>query len=586
MTRIAVIRKDRCNPVGCGGYLCIKLCPVNRAGADCITKYANTKARIDETLCSGCGICPNRCPFEAISIINLPESLNSEPIHRFGENGFALYSLPAPVFGQVVGIIGKNGIGKSTAIKILAGVLKPNLGRIKEEVDFKEILNYFKGTESQSFFEKLASGKIIVAYKPQSVDLIPKSFKGSVRSLLTKVDERKMLKDVAAELDLTQVLDSDVAQISGGELQRVAIAATALKKANLYIFDEPTSYLDIKQRIKLSNFIRRLADENTAVLIVEHDLIILDFVSDYVHLMYGKEGVFGIVSQIKTSKAGINTYLGGYLKEENVRFRDHPIKFEVTAPLEASKIRKITEWSDVEKTLGKFHLRSEKGYVAREIVTGILGENGIGKTSFVKILAGVIKQDKGDIDVKLKVSYKPQYINQDSDELVMSLLGTAVFKYDANIIRPLGIDQLLNKKLNELSGGELQRVAIANCLAQDADLYLLDEPSAYLDVEQRLIVSKILKDIATLRSVAVLVVDHDLLFIDSISSQLIVFDGKPALKGIVEGPFKMDEGMNRFLKDLNITLRRDHESKRPRVNKLGSVKDRDQKEKGNYYYAG
>ena len=585
MTRIAVVRKDRCNPVGCGGYLCAKLCPVNRAGADCITKGADTKARIDEALCTGCGICPNRCPFEAISVINLPESLKQAPIHRYGENGFALYSLPAPVFGQVVGIIGMNGIGKSTAIKILAGVLRPNLGRVNEYVEFKEILTYFKGTESQTFFEKLASGKLLVAYKPQSVDLIPRSFSGTVRALLEKVDEKKMLKEVAAELDLTQVLDSEVSQISGGELQRVAIAATALKKANLYIFDEPTSYLDIKQRIKLSNFIRRLADENTAVLIVEHDLIILDFVSDYVHLMYGKEGVFGIVSQIKTSKVGINTYLGGYLREENVRFRDLPIKFEVTAPLEASKIRKITEWSDVEKTLGRFHLKSEKGYVAKEIVTGILGENGIGKTSFVKILAGAIKQDRGDIDVKIKVSYKPQYINQDSDELVMSLLGTAVFKYDANIIRPLGIDKLLNKKLNELSGGELQRVAIADCLAKDADLYLLDEPSAYLDVEQRLIVSKILKDIATLRGVAVLVVDHDLLFIDAISSQLIVFDGKPAISGIVEGPFKMDEGMNMFLKDLNITLRRDHESKRPRVNKLGSVKDRDQKEKGNYYYA-
>ena len=87
------------------------------------------------------------------------------------------------------------------------------------------------------------------------------------------------------------------------------------------------------------------------------------------------------------------------------------------------------------------------------------------------------------------------------------------------------------------------------------------------------------------KGTAALVVDHDLLFIDYLSQKLTVFEGTPAIKGNVKGPFTMEEGMNLFLKDLKITLRRDKESKRPRVNKEGSVKDREQKEKGKLYYS-
>ena len=141
--RIAVIDRNKCHPQECGNYLCAKLCPVNRTGADCIFPGDDTKARIDELLCTGCSICPGRCVFGAIEIINLPEQLNKDPVHRYGQNLFELYSLPSPLFGQVTGILGKNGIGKSTALKIMASVLKPNLGKWDKEVDFKDVINYF-----------------------------------------------------------------------------------------------------------------------------------------------------------------------------------------------------------------------------------------------------------------------------------------------------------------------------------------------------------------------------------------------------------------------------------------------------------
>ncbi len=584
MTRLAVVKRSDCNPHKCQ-ELCVKLCPINRMGKDCIT-IVDGKAQIDEKLCTGCGICSKRCPFGAISIINLPEELSQEPIHRYGKNGFALYRLPIPVFGKVVGVIGRNGIGKSTAIQILAGILKPNLGR-EEKVTYKEIIEYFKGTEAQVFFEKLDKGEIKVSYKPQNIELIPKNFKGKVRELLSKVDEKNKLKEVIEELELSELMDNEISTVSGGELQRIAIAATVLKNANLFIFDEPTSYLDVKQRLKISRYIRKLIeseDEKNAVIVIEHDLIVLDYLADNIHLLYGKPGVYGVVSQPKSARVGINVYLEGYLKEENVRFRDKKIKFEEKSAFISRKQKiPLTEWKNIKKKLGKFSLEAEEGMINKHELTGVLGENGIGKTSFAKILAGELKADEGELTETVSISYKPQYI-EPGNSSVAEFLSEAISLYNNQLIKPLEITQLLSKNLDELSGGELQRVFIAKCLSKDAQLYIMDEPSAYLDVEQRLVISSIIKDFIEKKGASCMVVDHDLLFIDYLSENLIVLKGIPAIKGKVMGPYEMEEGMNLFLKDLNITFRRDPESYRPRANKPDSQMDRKQRSEGKLYY--
>ena len=583
MTRIAIVDNEKLKDKQQNLYI-QSLCPVNRTGKECIKVEEDGKLSIDEHLCTGCGICPKAAP-HAIKIINLPEELKQEPIHRYDENKFMLYSLPTPTFGHVTGILGVNGIGKSTAIKILASVLKPNFGDWnKLETDYDELISFFKGTEAQGFFEKIKNQEIKVAYKPQQVDLIPKTTRGKVKDLLKKVDEKNELKKITNEMQINEILNNDITEISGGELQRVAIAATILKNANLYIFDEPTSYLDIKQRINISKFIKSLVNESNSALVVEHDLIILDYIADLVHIMYGKENCYGIVSGVKPVKNGINVYLSGYIKEENIKFRDSKIKFAEKPPVKKKHVKEaITSWHNVEKKLGNFALKANQGTIHRNEITGILGENGIGKTTFVKILAGVLKQDKGEITHKVKVSYKPQYL-EISDALVIDVLKIAFNKYENQIIHPLNLEPLSLNKLNELSGGELQRVAIAHCLQQDAALYLLDEPSAYLDSEQRLVLSKIIRDFVELKGASALIVDHDLLFVDYISDKLIVFEGKPAIEGNIIGPFEMEEGMNKFLKELQITLRRDAETNRPRVNKLDSRLDREQKEKGKYYY--
>lgn len=583
--RIAVIDREKCHPQECGNYLCAKLCPVNRAGADCIYPGddAGKKARIDEMLCTGCGICPQRCPFGAITIINLPEQLTKSPVHRYGENMFELYSLPTPLFGKVTGIVGRNGIGKSTAFKILANQMKPNLGKWQNPPEFQEVLQYFKGTEMQRFLTELQQEKITLSYKPQQVDLIPKQFQGTVRGLLQRLDTKKLLPSLAEQLHLQNFMDTDIGQVSGGELQKVAIAAAVLKQGNLYLFDEPTSYLDIKQRIGVSHFISTLATPETAVMVIEHDLVILDYLTEAVNIMYGYENVYGIVSGLKATREGINAFLEGYLKEENMRFRDHALRFAKSDDRVAGKKVPLLSWEGLQKTQGKFKLAAERGTLYRNEIIGMVGENGIGKTTFMKMLAGVLRPDAGMLDKEVQVSYKPQYLETGSEQLVIEFLQNVISKYSRQLIQPLDLEKLFTAKLCDLSGGQLQRVAIARCLGEDAALFLLDEPSAYLDVEQRLLIAKVIKSVAQERDATILVIDHDVMFVDYLSDRVIVFSGEPARQGLLQGPFALEEGMNKFLQSLNITIRRDITSHRPRINKVGSVKDREQRAEGKWY---
>jgi ATP-binding cassette subfamily E protein 1 len=586
MTRIAIIEKKKCNHANCGNFLCMRICPVNRKGDECIFQGPDHKAGIDEKLCIGCGICVKKCPYEAISIINLPEQLKRPPIHCFGKNGFHLFSLPMPLFGKVTGIIGKNGIGKTTAISILSGQLRPNLGRPGHKAELKELVEYFKGTELHNYFEKLDGGKITVAVKPQQVSLIPKHFKGTVEELLKQMDEGGKLKEIAEKLELSAVLKRGVSQVSGGELQRVAIAACVLKKANVYFFDEPSSFLDIKQRIKVSKFIRGLADENTAVVVIEHDLIILDYMTDQIHITFGQPSAYGVVSSLMATKEGINEYLHGFLRKENLRFRPGVISFQDKPPVKQAQGENLVEWDKVSKKLGTFTFDAAPGGLNKKHIVGVLGENGIGKTTFVRLLAGEIAPDKGGVTRKVTIAYKPQYIDTDSEQTVMEFLKEAVSGFANELIHPLELDKLMNEQLRQLSGGELQRVMIAKTLSQkEAELFLLDEPSAYLDVEQRLVASKIISALIDNSGKTALIVDHDLLFLDYLSHDLIVCEGRPAAHGVLKGPFSMESGMNMFLTSLDITMRRDQESRRPRINKPDSRLDREQKGKEKLYYS-
>ena len=156
--------------------------------------------------------------------------------------------------------------------------------------------------------------------------------------------------------------------------------------------------------------------------------------------------------------------------------------------------------------------------------------------------------------------------------------------YQQNILEKLNLKSILQNNLQNLSGGELQKVFVAGCLSGDSDLIVLDEPSAFIDVEDRINIAEVIKEFTQKKEIACVVVDHDVQFIEYLGDKMLVFEGIPGKEGSVYGPCERAEGMNRVLKMLEITYRKDKDSNRARINKPNSQLDKEQKSKGNYYF--
>jgi len=607
LTRIAIVSGDRCKPKKCRQE-CKKSCPVVKVGKLCIEVQPNSKiAWISEELCIGCGICVKKCPFEAIMIINLPKDLDGHTTHRYGANSFKLHRMPMPRPGQVLGLVGTNGIGKSTALKILAGKLKPNLGRFDNPPDWQEILQYFRGSELQNYFTRVLEDDLKAVIKPQYVDHIPKAVRGNVGDVLRSKDQRGICDKLLAELDLEQVLDRNVENLSGGELQRFAIAVVAAQAADVYMIDEPSSYLDVRQRLKAAKVIRQLLEKegtdvsdavfNRYVIVVEHDLSVLDYLSDFICCLYGKPGAYGVVTLPFSVREGINIFLAGFVPTENLRFREEGLTFRVADQNVAEEdVKKFLryQYPSMTKKLGNFNLHVEAGEFTDSEIIVMLGENGTGKTTFIRMLAGMLPPDEGSSEGEelpsFNVSYKPQKISPKFEGTVRQLLHKRIRdsylhpQFVSDVMKPMTIEPLMDQEVQNLSGGELQRVALALCLGQPADIYLIDEPSAYLDSEQRIMASKVIKRFIMHSKKTAFIVEHDFIMSTYLADRVIVYDGQPSNDATARTPQSLQTGMNKFLENLETTFRRDPTNFRPRINKPNSTKDREQKLAGTYYY--
>lgn len=621
LIRVAIVKEDKCKPKKCHQE-CRRQCPVVKLGKECISVNPTSKlAFISEELCIGCGICVKKCPFEAINIVNLPKSLDGCQTHRFGPNSFKLHRLPMPRPGQVLGLVGTNGIGKSTALKILGGKLKPNLGRFENPPDWSEILKNFRGSELQNYFGKILEDNLKAIIKPQYVDHIPKAVKGRVLNIISTKSQRDNLDWVLSELDLNHVRDRDVEVLSGGELQRFAIAVVLVQKADVYMFDEPSSYLDVKQRLKAADVIRSLIKSEEGlkkfVLVVEHDLAVLDYLSDYICCLYGLPSVYGVVTMPFSVREGINIFLAGFVPTENLRFREEELNFKMSVGSDAKDLPSRTStnrYPNMTKTMrgggssgdiqSEFKLHVERGDFTDSEIIVMLGENGTGKTTFIRMLAGLLKSDEavkaeedGDVDLALtlgvpplNVSFKPQKISPKFIGSVRELLHKKIREayihpqFISDVMRPMVIEPIIENDIQTLSGGELQRVAIVLCLGTASNIFLIDEPSAYLDSEQRIATAKVIKRFIMGAKKTAFIVEHDFIMATYLADRVIVYDGIPGIETTAHSPQPLVAGMNTFLKQLNITFRRDPTNFRPRINKLESVKDKEQKLVGNYFY--
>lgn len=565
------------------GRLCIEVTPSSKI------------AYISETLCIGCGICTKKCPFEAINIIKLPTNLENATTHRYSANSFKLHRLPSPRVGQVLGLVGTNGIGKSTALKVLAGKLKPNLGRYDNPPDWTEILKYFRGSELQNFFSKVLEDNIKALVKPQYVDNIPRALKAraTVFSLLDAKVQRDNKDLMIDMLDLNSVIDRDVQNLSGGELQRFAIAMTCIQTANMYMFDEPSSYLDVKQRLNAARVIRSLLDPDTYVIAVEHDLSVLDYLSDFICCLYGVPSVYGVVTLPSPVRDGINIFLDGYIPAENMRFREDSLTFKIaeSAEDEVNERTASYEYPNMYKRLGNFELSIEAGSFTDSEIIVFLGENGTGKTTFVKMLAGRLDPDEGSDKLpRLNVSLKPQTITPKFQGTVRMLLLKqikAAFmhpQFQSDVVKPMNLDNIIDQDVQTLSGGELQRVALVLALGKPADIYLIDEPSAYLDSEQRIHASKVIKRFILHSKKTAMIIEHDIIMATYLADRVIVYEGQPSIKAKARSPESLLTGMNSFLATLDVSMRRDPTNMRPRVNKYNSIKDKEQKSNGQYFF--
>jgi ATP-binding cassette, sub-family E, member 1 len=566
-------------------------CPVNKTGGECIVQRPEDgKAVISEELCTGCGICVKKCPFDAIVIVNLAKEIGEHKIHQYGINSFRLYHIPLLKKGSVVGLLGRNGIGKSTVLNILSGTIKPNFGSYESDLGWDEILKNFQGTELKPHFEKISLGKLRTSIKPQMVQLIPKAFKGTTRELLNKYDERGMVNLVIEQLSLNKSLDRLISELSGGELQRLAVAITVNRDADYYFFDEPSSYNDIYQRLAVARTIKQLAVDGKSVMVVEHDLTLLDYLSDYIHILYGEPGAYGIAAPIQGTRVGINSFLDGFIPAENIRFREKSFKFNSSNKNdELIPEKPMTTFSNLTKSFPTFKLKVSSGQIREGEIVGLVGANALGKTTFMKMIAGIEKPDTGQINIHASISYKPQYLQNDFDGNVESLLSAAFegpiedSTIEQQIVDPMGIKKLYDKKVETLSGGELQKVAVCCSLIRPAEIYALDEPSAFLDVEDRINIAKFLHRFVKSQGKSAIIIDHDMQLIDLVADSLMIFSGNPGEEGIVESPTNKEIGMNKFLENLSVTYRRDENTGRPRINKLGGRLDRAQKYSGDYY---
>lgn len=602
--RIAIVDQNRCKPQKCKRE-CIANCPPQSGGKEVITivdiedirPTANKEiqckkkiAKIIEKQCIGCNICVKKCPFHAIRIVNLPFENKAEIIHRYTLNGFRLYRLPQLKKNMVTGIIGENGIGKSTLIQILSHQITPNFERFEESFTTKQIMSHFRGSVSYEYLKSLYSNELRIAIKPQRPASIP--------SIPLHEFLSTMREDLLQRLDLSPLLDTPVNRLSGGELQRVMCYQTLSTDADAYFFDEPSNYLDIKQRLEMVKLIRELVHPDKYIIVIDHDMSMVDVMADEIVILYGKPSAYGIVSQPMTTLEGINVYMDGYIPSENVRFRSEEFNLKPAVELidqEQKEEKNMVPYEGGTIVYPESHftltIPSDRIRLHGSIHV-IMGENGNGKSTFLTYIAKTLDVPISHKSQTLSIKkYEKDGTYPTVSELFYNKIHHAYTdpRFFKEVVKPLEMEELLDRPLNQLSGGELQRVLTIVCLGTPASIYMIDEPSANLDIEKRMTMIKVLKRFILNHNKCAFIIEHDMMmavaFAQEYTSRILTIgkELKDDQRMCSLSPYMtFQEGITSFLKSLDITMRISSHN-RPRLNKMDSQLDKEQKAANTYY---
>lgn len=591
MPRIAIVNHSKCKPTKCSKE-CVKYCPPQQQGKQVIDiedlgPSLGKTAKIAESLCIGCNLCVSRCPFSAIKIINIPEELPESIVYEYGPNQFKLYKLPYIKKNMVCGIIGPNGVGKSTILDILSGLIKPNFG-LSSPPSPKQIVSKFRGSSLQNYFNDLYSSKLKITVKRQNISELIQAHNPE-----TQVKNITTWSSECDPLNIGSLGEKQLGRLSGGELQRLSIWICLSTPSDVYIFDEPSNFLDVKQRVAVAKAIRSLASPSRYVIVVDHDISMMDYITDEINIIYGTPNAYGVCSNSLTGLTGTNSYLAGYIPSQNIRFRDYEYTF-VNPGLDlvstASQIvSNISYTGTVWRYPGSdYTLTIPDGQIdTNGTINLILGPNGTGKTTFVNWLCQYLSIPSSYM--KQNSSYKlynPETtVLEHLDEKIKSQLYNPQFV--SEVIKPLGIENLFKSKLVNLSGGEAQRISIVECLGTPASVYFIDEPSANLDIEKRLKITGVIKKYIINNSKCAFIVEHDIMmglnFVQDVKNTVIICSQTEPGSSVISAPVPWSHGINSFLQMMGITMRSSEGSARPRINKLGSQMDQEQKKLGIYY---
>ncbi|XP_013637391.1 PREDICTED: ABC transporter E family member 2-like isoform X2 [Brassica oleracea var. oleracea] len=481
------------------------------------------------------------------------------PTHRYGPGSFDIHGLPNLYLGTVVGLLGGKSTGKTTCLKILAGQLKPNLGRFEDPPEWDEIIDHFDTEHIRTYLTRLQTNTLNVALKSQDLTVYRSSL-----TVRTSLEESKgtgfdSMEELIEDLDMTSMLDTCVTDLSDAELQRFAIASTIVQMADVYLFDEPTIFLDARQKYQVARVILSVVKPDRYVCITDNDMSVLDLVCD--HILYtGEETTSG-----------------------EVHLDHYPLTLEeISEEIVTPPTYRYPE--TVVKGFGTFSLHVMGGDLRSSEITVVLGNMHTGKTLFLEWLNRIsVGQDFSHKDQKMiKCENRHDTVATHLYRLIRFSSLDRVFQ--ELVLKPLGIVKILDKRIKEVSQSTLQKIAIATCLGQEgARVFLLDEPSIHLDARERVIAAQTIKRFIAYSRKAALVVEQDFMMATYLADRVIVVQGEPGVQSTVNSPVLMSNGVNQYLSDLNITCRTNRFTSLARMNKPRSVEDEEQKTGGHFF---